>query len=383
MLAMIAFIATLIRSSPVGYMATATTIPTRATSLLRGDVAVRLLDVCLALANNFLLLMAFWEGVGFVRTCSWAITTEDRALGVAELDRDERRVALVEVHDAGLDPERAQRAHAADAEQHVLGQPRVRVADVELRGDPAGDAVLGRSASSRNSGTRPTSTRQIWATTCSPSIGTVTVSGAPSSPVTSAAGGGRDRSRPSTRAASPSVDALAEVALVVHQADRDERQRAVGGLLEDVAGQRAEAAASRPGSEPWTPYSAQKNATGARGRPALARPVARRSSAIARSTARSRSSSSRRRRRARARAARPPGAGAPGCCRTAASGRRDRLEQLRAARQPGPAVVVGDWASGASGSGSRDASASAARRTIVSSRRHPRDHATPALQTLR
>ena len=38
------------------------------------------------------------------------------------------------------------------------------------------------------------------------------------------------------------VDALAEVALAVEQADGDERQRAVGGLLEDVAGQRPEAA---------------------------------------------------------------------------------------------------------------------------------------------
>ena len=38
------------------------------------------------------------------------------------------------------------------------------------------------------------------------------------------------------------VDALAEVALAVHEADGDQRQRQVGGLLEDVAGERAEAA---------------------------------------------------------------------------------------------------------------------------------------------
>jgi hypothetical protein len=38
------------------------------------------------------------------------------------------------------------------------------------------------------------------------------------------------------------VDALAEVALVVEQADGDERQRPIGGLLEDVARQRAQAA---------------------------------------------------------------------------------------------------------------------------------------------
>jgi hypothetical protein len=38
------------------------------------------------------------------------------------------------------------------------------------------------------------------------------------------------------------VDALAEVALAVEQADRDERHGAVRRLLEDVAGERAEAA---------------------------------------------------------------------------------------------------------------------------------------------
>ena len=39
--------------------------------------------------------------------------------------------------------ERVQRAHAADAEQQVLGQAQVAVADVQARGDPAvGDVVL-------------------------------------------------------------------------------------------------------------------------------------------------------------------------------------------------------------------------------------------------
>ena len=46
-------------------------------------------------------------------------------------------MALVEVHDAGLDPERLERAHAADAEQHVLRQAHVLVGDVQARGDPA------------------------------------------------------------------------------------------------------------------------------------------------------------------------------------------------------------------------------------------------------
>ena len=101
----------------------------------------------------------------------------------------------------------------------------------------------GRSASSSSSGTRPTSTRQTWATTSRPTTGTETVSGSPSSPVTSArrdaVGIGVD---PVLVLPAGAVDALAEVAVAVHQPDRDERERAVGGLLEDVAGEHAEAA---------------------------------------------------------------------------------------------------------------------------------------------
>ena len=52
----------------------------------------------------------------------------------------------------------------------------------------AARSFSGRSASSRKSGTRPTSTRQICAVTCMSRTGTVIVSGAPSAPVTSAAG---------------------------------------------------------------------------------------------------------------------------------------------------------------------------------------------------
>jgi hypothetical protein len=51
-----------------------------------------------------------------------------------------------------------------------------------------GWSFSGRSASSRNSGTRPTSTRQSCAVTSRSPIGTVTVSGSPSSRLTSAAG---------------------------------------------------------------------------------------------------------------------------------------------------------------------------------------------------
>ena len=59
-----------------------------------------------------------------------------------ELERSERRVALVEVEDARLDPEHPQRPDGADPEQGVLAEARERVALVEPRGDPAVDRVV-------------------------------------------------------------------------------------------------------------------------------------------------------------------------------------------------------------------------------------------------
>ena len=59
-----------------------------------------------------------------------------------ELERRERRMALVEVEDARLDPERAERPYRADPEQPVLPEARERVALVEARGDPPVDRVV-------------------------------------------------------------------------------------------------------------------------------------------------------------------------------------------------------------------------------------------------
>ena len=59
-----------------------------------------------------------------------------------ELERGERGVPLVEVEDAGLDPERVEHADGADPEQAVLAEPRERVALVEARRDPAVDGVV-------------------------------------------------------------------------------------------------------------------------------------------------------------------------------------------------------------------------------------------------
>ena len=104
-------------------------------------------------------------------------------------------------------------------------------------------AFSGRSASRRNSGTRPTSTRHTCATRSTPSTCT------------------RDRERGAVVARDERcrqtvgvgvdpvlvlharrVDPLAEVALAVQQADGGERGGLVGGLLEDVAREGAEAA---------------------------------------------------------------------------------------------------------------------------------------------
>ena len=161
-----------------------------------------------------------------------------------ELERHERRVALVEVHEPGLDPHRLQRADAADAEQHVLRQPGVLVADVEAAGDPArGLRVL-----------RALGVEQVErdaADVHAPDLRRDLVVGDRHRDRDRLAVVARDeRGGQSVRVGvdpvlvlpPAGVDALAEVAVAVQQPDRDQRPGAVGGLLEDVAGERPEAA---------------------------------------------------------------------------------------------------------------------------------------------
>ena len=157
---------------------------------------------------------------------------------------DERRVALVEVSERRLDPHRRERA-APPTPSRTYCARRASGSPMYSRDviQPPPRSFSGRSVSSRYSGTRPTSTRQICAVT------------------SHAADRDGDRQRRAVvagheRGGEPlgvgvdpvlvlpaaGVDALAEVALAVHEPDRDERQRAVGRLLEDVAGERAEAA---------------------------------------------------------------------------------------------------------------------------------------------
>jgi hypothetical protein len=165
-------------------------------------------------------------------------------LAAGELERDERGVALVEVHDARLDPHRLQRAHAADAEQHVLGQARVLVADVQARGDPArGLGVLGP--------VRVEQEQRHAADVHAPDLrDDLRVGDRHGDRDRLAVVAGDERGGQAVRVRvdpvlvlpAAVVDALAEVAVAVQQADRDQRPGAVGGLLEDVARERAEAA---------------------------------------------------------------------------------------------------------------------------------------------
>ncbi len=60
-----------------------------------------------------------------------------------QLDAREDGVALVEVVEAHGQVQRPERAHAADAEQHLLGEPAIRARVVETAGDPAVPRIHG------------------------------------------------------------------------------------------------------------------------------------------------------------------------------------------------------------------------------------------------
>ena len=153
----------------------------------------------------------------------------------------------------------------------VLRQADRAVALVEARGDPAADrAVLRRGRCRAGTAARGRRRRARPApTTSSSSTGTRTVSGCPSAPVT------RTQGRRSGSVSSQyscwqpgDVDALVEVAGAVHQADADHRQRQVGGLLQDVAGQHARARPSRSAASRARRTRRSRRPPGARAGPA-------------------------------------------------------------------------------------------------------------------
>ncbi len=167
---------------------------------------------------------------------------ERAAVRARGLERDERRVALVEMQDAGVDAHRVERAHAADAEQDVLGEAGVGIADVEARGDPVRREVvlraLGVEQEQRHAADvdAPDLSRHLEPADRDGDRDRRTVV-AGDERGGQALGIGVD---PVLVLPAAGVDALAEVALAVHQPDGHERQRAVRCLLEDVPGERAE-----------------------------------------------------------------------------------------------------------------------------------------------
>ena len=129
-----------------------------------------------------------------------------RQLAAGQLQRGEGGVALVEVHDGRVDAHRLQRPHRRRRRAAGTGRGAGRASPVYRREliQRATAPFSGRSASSRKSGTRPTSTRQICATTCSAADGD-----GDRDRLAVVAGDERHRQalgigrRPSTRAASP------------------------------------------------------------------------------------------------------------------------------------------------------------------------------------
>ena len=141
-------------------------------------------------------------------------------------------------------PSAPQRRHAAGAEQHVLRQPGRRVGLVEPRGDPPLHRVVAGDVGVEQ-------VQRHAADVDPPDVGAdgVAVDRDLDADRAAVGLGHPGRRQPLRVAVDPvlvlpaaGVDPLAEVALAVHQPDGDHRHRAVGGLLEDVAGQGAETA---------------------------------------------------------------------------------------------------------------------------------------------
>ena len=162
-----------------------------------------------------------------------------------ELERRERRMALVQVQDRRLDPERAQARTPPMPEQAVLREPDRAAA--RRTGGPSSTAGRGRcpgtSASSSSSGTRPTSTRQTGTRGRRRRARRFSRSGDPS--------GGRHPGdgqvvrlvrEPVLLLPPGHVEPLAKVAAAVEEPDADHGQRLVARLLDDVAREHAEPA---------------------------------------------------------------------------------------------------------------------------------------------
>jgi len=164
-------------------------------------------------------------------------------LAARELEAREGGVALVEVHDGRVDVHRAQRAHATDPEHRVLGEAQVALADVQARRDEAvGRGVLGPVGVEQQ--------ERDAADLDAPDLRDDLPVGDRDGHGQRLVARGHERGGhavgvgvdPVLVLPAARVGALAEVAVAVHQADRDERDGEIGRRLQDVAGEHAEAA---------------------------------------------------------------------------------------------------------------------------------------------
>ena len=161
------------------------------------------------------------------------------------LERHERRVPLVDMIDRGLEAERLEGAKAAEPEDDLLPDAHLAVAAVELAGDARGGARGFRGGWCRGgrAASGPTCTRHIAACTGSPARSTMTVRWLAVFVALAA-----DRHVVPVVVGvvlllpAVEVEALLEVAFLVEQPDRHERQAEVACGLEVVAGEDAEAA---------------------------------------------------------------------------------------------------------------------------------------------
>ena len=154
------------------------------------------------------------------------------------LEAEEAGVALVRVEHVGLEAEGAQGAHAADAEHDLLAQAVVLVAAVEAVGD--GDAVGGVALD-----VGVEHVQRDAPDVGAPHVGLDRVAGEVDGDLDAGVGEAERLRREVGDALllpAVGVEALAEVALGVQQADGDERHAEVRRRLEVVAGEHAEAA---------------------------------------------------------------------------------------------------------------------------------------------
>ena len=140
-------------------------------------------------------------------------------------------MALVQVEDVRLDPERGERADAADAEQQLLPDPVLAVASVERVGEPVDLEQIERDDADRDVlAPDPRLDRLAGELDRDRDV------------LTDETDGFRVDRLVVLGLAARLVDSLAEVAARVEEADADERDTELGRGLEVVAGEDAEAA---------------------------------------------------------------------------------------------------------------------------------------------